>query len=507
MTTARPDAASHASASVAPPEQLALLRRQLEQLTGEVQAEAQARLSRWQPWLKRASYLPSAENLAHYLALRSHDIRDLQSELVTWGVSTLGRCEPYVLPNLRATQAALSALAQAPEWPERTAFAALESRLGAHTRDLFGDAPTPGIMVTFPSEAAQDGELITDLLRAGMTVARINLAHDGPEEWLAMLRHLEQAREATGKPCHVLMDLAGPKVRTGEPQWPDDPERLRVGDVLALGAQEDTLPPDLPGVTCTLPAALHQVNPGAEVWFDDGKFGTVVEAVEGDWLRLKVTHAPLKGAKLKAEKGINFPDTALDLPALTDKDREDVQFVARHADLVGYSFVQTVQDVEALLSALTQAGAPETLGIVLKIETRLAVQNLTDLMVRAAGERPCGVMIARGDLAVELGFARLAEIQEEVLWLAEAAHLPVIWATQVLEGLVKKGQRERGEFTDAAGGVRAECIMLNKGPYVVDGVRELSTIIGRMRPHFDKKRPQFRALSVAQSTDDQPAGE
>lgn len=506
MTTALPHSPSHDSTDPALLEQLTLLRRQLEGLTADVQTEAETRLSRWRPWLTRASYLPSAENLAHYLALRSHDVRDLQSELVTWGVSTLGRCEPYVLPNLRATQSALAALAGTPQRPERASFAALESRLSAHTRDLFGEAPTPGIMVTFPSEAAQNGELVTELLRAGMTVARINLAHDGPDEWQAMLRHLERACQTTGKTCRVLMDLAGPKVRTGEPHWPADPERLRVGDTLALGTQEDTLPTDLPGVTCTLPAALRQVQPGAEVWFDDGKFGTVVEAVEGDWLRLKVTHAPLKGAKLKAEKGINFPDTALDLPALTDKDRADVQFVAQHADMVGYSFVQTVGDVAALLGALRDAGAPESLGIVLKIETRLALRNFTDLMVRAAGERPCGVMIARGDLAVELGFARLAEIQEEVLWLAEAAHLPVIWATQVLEGLVKKGERGRGEFTDAAGGVRAECIMLNKGPYVVDGVRELSTIIGRMRPHFDKKRPQFRALSVARGASESNEG-
>lgn len=498
MTSALPDSARHA----APPEPLALLRRQLEQLTADVQAEAQARLSRWQPWLTRASYLPSAENLAHYLALRSHDVRDLQSELVTWGVSTLGRCEPYVLPNLRATQAALSALAQAPEWPERTAFAALESRLGAHTRDLFGDAPTPGIMVTFPSEAAQDGELITDLLRAGMTVARINLAHDGPEEWLAMLRHLEQAREATGKPCHVLMDLAGPKVRTGEPQWPDDPERLQVGDTLALGTDGAALPADLPGTTCTLPEAVQQVQIGDSVWIDDGKIGAVVEARDEQVLMLRVTHAPAKGAKLKPEKGINFPETTLDLPALTLKDREDVKFAAQHADMLAYSFVQTVQDVELLLAVLDEIQAPERLALVLKIETRLAVRHLADLMVRAAGARPCGVMIARGDLGVELGFSRMSEIQEQVLWLAEAAHLPVIWATQVLEGLVKKGEAKRGEYTDAASGVRAECIMLNKGPFILEGVRELGGIIRRMKPHFDKKRPQFRALNIARVEED-----
>ena len=487
------------------PSDLDSIRRRLGELRAEVGAGAQARLERWRPWTGRDTYRPSAENLAAYLALRQHDVRALQSELVTWGVSSLGRCEPYVLPNLDAAGRALGALAGearggAAPTPERAAFAALESRLAAHTRELFGDVPTPGIMVTFPSEAAHNPALIRELLEAGMTVARINLAHDGPAEWAAMLAHLRTAREQAGQPCRVLMDLAGPKVRTGPPRWEGRAERLRPGDRIFLGPREEGLP--RPGLTCTLPEALSAVEVGHTVWIDDGKIGTVVEARSGDVLALRVTHAPAKGGKLRPEKGLNFPDTLLRLPALTDKDRTDLPFVARHADLVGYSFVQTVGDVEILLAALDAAGAPTDLGLVLKIETRHAVQNLADLMVRAAGARPTGVMIARGDLAVELGFARLTEIQEQMLWLAEAAHLPVIWATQVLEALVKKGERGRGEYTDAAGGVRAECIMLNKGPYVVQGVRELSDLIARMRPHFDKKRPQFRALSVAQPSSD-----
>lgn len=472
-------------------------RTHLDELTVSVQAGAERRLAAWEPGLTRASYRPSARNLAAYLALRCHDLRATQRELVTWGVSSLGRCEPYVLPNLDAARGALAALAGDPALPDRAAFAALDARLDVHTRELFGDAPVPGILVTLPSAAATDPELLRALLEAGMTSARINLAHDGPEAWTAMLRHLDAAREVTGRPCRVLMDLAGPKVRTGAPRWPGREGRVRVGDHLALGADEADFPRDRPGLTCTLPDALAQVAPGHGVWIDDGKLGAVVESRRGETLLLRVVHAPAKGARLKAEKGLNFPDTALDLPALTAKDRADLPFAAEHADLVGYSFVQTPADVDALMAALDEAGAPASLGVLLKIETNLAVRNLADLMVRAAGQRPTGVMIARGDLAVELGFARLTEIQEEVLWLAEAAHLPVVWATQVLEALVKKGERKRGEFTDAAGGVRAECIMLNKGPHVVQGVRELQAVIQRMAPHFDKKRPQFRPLTIA----------
>jgi pyruvate kinase len=104
-------------------------------------------------------------------------------------------------------------------------------------------------------------------------------------------------------------------------------------------------------------------------------------------------------------------------------------------------------------------------------------------------------MIARGDLAVEVGYERLAEIQEEILWLCEAAHVPVIWATQVLETLVKKGIPSRAEMTDAAMGERAECVMLNKGPYIAEAVTILDDVLQRMQAHQIKKSPQLRALN------------
>jgi pyruvate kinase len=125
--------------------------------------------------------------------------------------------------------------------------------------------------------------------------------------------------------------------------------------------------------------------------------------------------------------------------------------------------------------------------IVLKIETPTAVENLPQLIVAAAVTRPVAVMIARGDLAVELGFARLSEIQEEMLWLCDAAHVPVIWATQVLDNLVADGRPSRAEATDAAMSQRAECVMLNKGPFLVEGVAFLKDILRRMDRHQAKK--------------------
>jgi pyruvate kinase len=220
----------------------------------------------------------------------------------------------------------------------------------------------------------------------------------------------------------------------------------------------------------------------------------VTRRAKNGW-QLQVTHAPPKGLKLRAEKGLNFPGTALKLPALTERDREDLSFVAKYADLVGYSFVQRPSDVYALQDELVRRGrAPESLGLILKIETAAAVRALPALLVAALARQPVGVLIARGDLAAELGFERLPEIQEELLWLCEAAHVPVIWATQVLERLVRKGTPTRAEVTDAAAAARAECVMLNKGPYLREALRTLDQILTSMRAHQDKKTAQLAPL-------------
>jgi pyruvate kinase len=117
-----------------------------------------------------------------------------------------------------------------------------------------------------------------------------------------------------------------------------------------------------------------------------------------------------------------------------------------------------------------------------------------ELIVQGAGVQPLAVMIARGDLAVEIGHRRLVEIQEEILWLCEAAHVPVIWATQVLDAFVKKGRRSRAENTDAAMAERAECVMLNKGPFAADAIAFLDDVLGRMEGHQYKKAARMRAL-------------
>jgi pyruvate kinase len=248
-------------------------------------------------------------------------------------------------------------------------------------------------------------------------------------------------------------------------------------------------------IPCTPPGALDAIRPGARVWFDDGRIGGTVASVGGEGVRARIDVVRGKGG-LGAQKGVNFPDVDLGLPALTDDDLRVLPFVAGHADLAGYSFARSAAGVRRLREALERAGAPGV-GIVLKIETTAAFQELPAMLLEALRCRAAGVMIARGDLAVECGFERLAEVQEEILWMCEAAHVPVVWATQVLEQLTRQGAPSRAEVSDAALGERAECVMLNQGPYLADAVRTLDDILSRMHRHQEKKRPLLAHLGVA----------
>ena len=572
---------------------------------------------------------PSARNLVHYLALRVHDLEPVQHVLAAHGLSSLGRAEPHVLANLDAVLHALRALTgrdEAGACADALAAAYEDGeRLRRERADaLFGLAPEGRpvrIMATMPSGAAADSSLVRDLLAGGMDCMRINCAHDGPEAWAAMIENLREARAELNRPCAVLMDLPGPRVRTGaiEPgprvikvrpardelgrvsaparlwltaaERPVPPpaeadavlplpagflaalvagarlrfrdtrgarRRIRIqavgdggvwgtlrktayiatGTVLSRRAEEGAparagavggLPalerriPLRPGdallltrdpapgfaavpgtagaaaapaqIPCTPPKALARVRAGAAVWFDDGRIGGTVVEVDDAGVLVRITQVRGSG-RLGAEKGVNFPDTELGLPALTPADLAVLPFVCQHADLVGYSFARSAQDVRRLREELERAGAPG-MGIILKIETTPAFQELPTMLLEALGCRAAGVMIARGDLAVEMGFERLAEVQEEILWMCEAAHVPVVWATQVLEQLTREGAPSRAEVSDAALGERAECVMLNKGPYLAEAVRALDDILVRMHRHQEKKRPLLAHLGVA----------
>lgn len=249
-------------------------------------------------------------------------------------------------------------------------------------------------------------------------------------------------------------------------------------------------------IHCTLSAAFERVRAGERAWLDDGKIGGTVVANDRERITLSVDHVPPAGGRLREEKGINFPQTDLGLDALTAQDVEDLREVVGFADIVALSFVRSPSDVQQLQDQLRALDAGH-LGIMLKIENATAFRNLPRILLAALRTPPVGVMVARGDLAVEVGFERLSEVQEEILWLCEAAHVPVVWATQVLEGLAKGGAPTRAEVSDAVLSSRAECVMLNKGPRVVSTVKFLADVLERMEEHHDKRMALLRRLSIA----------
>ena len=274
---------------------------------------------------------------------------------------------------------------------------------------------------------------------------------------------------------------------------------LRVGDLLAL---TDDLEPAAPWrhgqpgnarIGCTLPAAFQAAKVGQRVILDDGKMTGVIEGVAADELRIRILTGSSRGSRLRAEKGINLPDTDLPVGAVTDSDLPLLEVAAAHADMVAVSFLRHESDVDRVHEYLRRVGA-EHLGLILKIETTAAFARLPEILLHAMRSPLVGVMIARGDLAVEAGYERLAEVQEEILWLCEAAHLPVIWATEVLDQLARTGQPSRAEVTDAAMAQRAECVMLNKGPHVDTAIVVLDDILRRMSGHQRKKTPLLRPL-------------
>lgn len=486
------------------------LLKTLQQIRQEVIAEGKEIFASWENAIEREKFIASAENLAYYLALRRYDLRKIQLALIPWGLSSLGRIEARVMANLDAVIATLNAICNRdknilPDRPPLKAFFVGDRILRDRTKEVFGKIPNctseynrqVRIMVTMPSEAADNYQLVKDLVKQKSDCLRINCAKDNIDIWSRTIDNIRRAERETGRNCKILMDLAGPKIRLDKVLLPQTKQRIFRGDRLLLTAKEPKNPEsDLFQANCSLPEILPQLKIGTEVWIDDGKIGAIVKYILPQGVLLEITRARGKGEKLNPNKGINFPDTVINLTPLTDKDRRDLDFVAANADIIGYSFVQKASDIELLqLELETRLGNKwREKAIVAKIETPEAVKNLPELIVRAAGKQPFAVMIARGDLAVEIGYQRLAEMQEEILWLCEAAHIPVIWATQVLENLVKKGIPSRAEITDAAMAERAECVMLNKGKFIVEAVTILDDVLTRMEAHQRKKTPQLRAL-------------
>jgi pyruvate kinase len=373
--------------------------------------------------------------------------------------------------------------------------------LARHATELL-ETPMPHmtrIVVTIPPWAAGNVPFLHALIDAGMDVARINASHGDQAQWQASIDALRTASAAAGRRIPVCIDLAGPKVRTGV--CASGPIALVATDRLVLhAASNDSLdgPRDANG-RLTAPArvavrpreVVEHVQPGHRVLFDDGNIRGV--CVSADRASSEITveiEAVRTGAwSLKDRKGVNVPDTDMPIAALTHEDLSTLDFVTEHVDIVAMSFVRNPKDIADLHLAIRQR-THRTIGVVAKIETPQACRALPDILLELMKQPPCGVMLARGDLGVEIGFEHLPEAQDEILALCEAAHIPVIWATQVLESMTEHGFPTRGEVTDAADAARADAIMLGIGPFMVDTVAFVEDLLARTQI----RRARSRAL-------------
>jgi len=583
-------------------------------------AEAQysEELSRVHP-----NFIKSAHNLIHYRALRKEDIRAIQKKLGNMGLSRLAKSEGHVMASLLSNRAILEGfLSNEPIKMDRAKLTFKKSnRLGkSNAKSLLGyrsKGRRTRIMVTLPSEVANNYQLAHEMIVNGMNCARINCAHDGEKEWGLMIGHVRAASKKLKRKCKITMDLGGPKIRTGGlipgpkvkkfrpakdlhgkvikdceiwigPDPHNNPNllhlpidlifldklkganrlffrdtrnkkrefritgstkngfsalcgkttyletgmelhtnadyssspilvgefprveqfiRLYIGDFLRLHREA------VPGesaeldaddnlinhahISCTSAEIFNQVKEGEPIFFDDGKIEGVIREVNQDEMIVEVFNARERGSKLKADKGINFPTSQLDISGLTTKDKQDLVFVAQNADTVNLSFVNSRQDVGDLIAELDKLDAPKGLGIILKIETQSGFNHLTEILLEAMRTHPVGIMIARGDLAIECGWDNIGRVQEEILSLCRAANMPDIWATQVLENLAKEGIPSRAEMTDAAMAQRADCVMLNKGPYILQAIKLLDTIFKDMELYHEKNAQLSPAMERA----------
>lgn len=440
----------------------------------------------------------NARNFIHYLKFRSEDIRSLQVELHHLGLSSLASSESHIVCQIQAVLQRLGKTYTETNCDDNT----LENySLKAKSAQLFGEksGDMPYLMVTFDRTFTHDLEYLQQLLDAGMNVARINCAHDDETVWGGMIRNLRHACEKTGKDCKVYMDLAGPKIRTEILGKGHKKGFIKIEEKTEFYLAEKTADFNKKDIVigCGIDGIVPQLKPDEHILFDDGALEARVLEVNGDIAKLGLIRNSKSNLKMKAEKGINFPDTDLKVEALTDFDRECLPYICENTDLIGYSFIKNSEDLAELQRLLREQ--PKQPKIILKIETPDAVKNLPHLLIQGMKDNVFGVMIARGDLAVEVGFERMSEIQDEILWFCEAAHVPVIWATQVLETLHKTGIATRSEVTDAAHAVMAECVMINKGDYTLEVIHALKDILSRNLGHHNKKTYNMRPLKIAKN--------
>ncbi len=432
-------------------------------------------------------------NLHHYLNLRKYDFSQLQDDLTKVGLSSFGRSQGHMEAsvNVALEMLSLSLGKELAPQKSRLSYEASHQIMDKNGQIFSTSSDKTKIMITIPSE--YDKGWFSDLAREGVHLFRINTAHDHPNAWSEMAREIKSA-SCEEKALKIYVDLAGPKIRTSLSEGKKS-KKIKVfyGDKVLIHSSTSTLSKKETKhyhavVGCTLEKIGSMVNVGDHLFLDDGKIELCIDEILGEDIACSVLTRNDEGSKIKDEKGINFPSSDIAIHAICEHDKEVLPYVCEYADILGISFAQTPEDITDLIDELEKLGKKGKIAIVAKIETKKGVRNLPAILEALIEYGNSGIMIARGDLAIEIGFENLAYMQEEILDLCTAAHMPVILATQVLESKMKTNIPSRAEISDVAFAHKAECVMLNKGEYALETIKILTTIFAQMDLIFRKNK-------------------
>jgi pyruvate kinase len=342
--------------------------------------------------------------------------------------------------------------------------------------------------------------IVEQMVRAGMDVARLNFSHGTHADHRLVIERIRSVEARVGKPVAILQDLQGPKIRLGV--FEGGGASLRRGDPFLL----TTLPVggSAQRASISYEGFARDVKPGDRVLVDDGRIQLEVEGVDGEEVRCRVE----VGGVVRDHKGVNLPRTALRLPALTEKDREDLEFGLRHGvDYVGVSFVRSAADVLEVREFVNEHRSDAQ--VVAKLERPEALGCLDEILAATTA-----VMVARGDLGVEMPLEEVPVAQKEIMRKARLARTPIIVATQMLESMISAPRPTRAEVSDVANAILdgTDAVMLSAesatGAYPVEAVRTLERIIRRTEAAFPPAtmdRPRRGEVSFPQAISDAAA--
>ena len=333
--------------------------------------------------------------------------------------------------------------------------------------------------------ACESPAVLKDMILAGMNVARLNFSHGDFAAHGRIIARVRAASQAAGRRVAILADLPGPKIRLG--QIAGDPVKLEPGDIFTLTTEEIT--GDKHRASVSFPGLPEAVKPGDNLLLSDGLIQFQVVETRGPEVRCRV----VVGGELRSRKGVNLPGINLGVSAFTPHDRECLEFALKEGvDAVSQSFVESAADIQAVQQAAQALGGHQPF-IIAKIERANALEHL-DAILEAAD----GIMIARGDLGVEIPIEQIAGVQKQLVRQANLVGKPVITATQMLESMVANRRPTRAEATDVANAILdgTDCVMLSEesamGKYPVEAVAMLAKIAAAIEPH--RPAPEVRKL-------------